>query len=59
LRLAEKRLIETSSNTVGMVEFSGGAPGDGSQKQSCEQACSFCRAAEDHLCWLTDHGSEI
>ena len=41
-----------------MVEFSRGAPDKRGQQQSCEQARSFCRALEDHLSWIIDHGSE-
>jgi hypothetical protein len=55
----ERRLIESSLTTVMVVEFSRGTPGDGSQQQKCEQACSFCRASENHLCWFTDHGSQV
>ena len=42
-----------------VVEFSGGAPCEGSQQQDCEQARSSQWVTEEHLCRLTDHVLKI
>ena len=42
-----------------MGKFNGAAPGNRGQQQNCKQAGTFDWATEKHLCWVTDHGSEL
>jgi len=42
-----------------MSELNSGAPRQARQQQTREQAGSFHRTSENHLCWFMDHGSEV